>query len=103
MYCYQTYYGPVNPVMIIEDLDYKKEYLRFYKKVSQGENPTFNFPLKTMPTTYPVYVIGYTEDSLLAKVVSYYDRGAKFGGSFTKGWVYTETLHQNPPSKKEEK
>lgn len=103
MYCYQTFYGPVNPIMIIEDLEYKKEYLKFYKKVSQGENPTFNFPLKTIPTAYPVYVLEYTEDSLLAKVVSYYDRGAKFGGNFTKGWVYAKCLHKNPPPKNSKK
>ena len=100
MYCYQTFYGPVNPVMIIEDLNYKEEYIKFYEKVSRGENPTFKFPLKTIPTRYPVYVMGYTEDSLLAKVVSYYDRGIRFGGSFTKGWVYTKTLHKNPPPKR---
>ncbi len=97
MYCYQTYYGPPNSVMIIESLEYKDAYVEYYSKVAQGENPTFDFPLKTMPQYSPVHVLEYTSDSLLAKVVSYYDNGAKFGGSFTKGWVYAETLHENPP------
>lgn len=97
MYCYQTYYGPANSVLIIENLKYKNDYINYYSLVSKGENPTFNFPLKTMPQHTPVYVISYTKDSLLAEVVSYYDRGVKFGGSFTKGWVYAETLHKEPP------
>ncbi len=100
MYCYETFRGAINPVMIIEDLSYKEEYIRYYNEVSQGKNPVFNFPLKTMPTSYPVYVIDYTDDSLLVKVVSYYHRGAKFGGNFTIGWVYAKTLHKKPPPKK---
>ena len=52
-----------------------------------------------MPQFTPVYVMGYTSDSLLADVVSYYDRGARHGGSYTRGWVYAETLHINPPKK----
>jgi len=97
MYCYQTFYGPINPVMIIEDLDYKKEYVKFYDRVSQGQNPIFKFPLKTIPPRYPVYVMGYTKDSLLADIVSYYNRGVSYGGSYTRGWVYAKTLHENPP------
>ena len=49
-----------------------------------------------MPQYNPVYVLGYTKDSLLAEVVSYYDRGAYFGGSYTQGWVYANALHKKP-------
>jgi len=66
----------------------------------KGENPIFNFPLKTLPQCEPVYVIGFSKDSLLAKVVSYYDYGAMRGGNFTKGWVYAKCLHKEPPRKK---
>ncbi len=100
MYCYETYYGPANPVLIIESRRYKDEYIKFYNQVSKGANPTFNFPIKTMPISYPVYVMGYTKDSLLANVVSYYDRGPKFGGSYTRGWIYADCLHENPPPKR---
>jgi len=105
MYCYEYFRGTDTPVsvLIIEDLDRKNEYIEYYQKVQKGEKATLNnnFPIKGMPTFHPVYVLEYTNDSLLAKVVSYYDRGAKFGGSFTKGWVYAKTLHKNPPKKKE--
>lgn len=103
MYCYQTFYGPPNSVLIIESLEYEDDYIEYYNKVAEGENPLFYFPLKTMPQYSPVYVVDYTKDSLLANVVSYYDRGAKFGGSFTKGWVLTKTLHKTPPPRKEKK
>lgn len=102
MYCYETFYGPSNSVLIIESLSYKREYLQHYYDVEKKLNPVINFPLKTMPQYSPVYVMGYSEDSLLADVVSYYDRGgAKFGGSFTRGWIYAKTLHKDPPPKKE--
>ncbi len=73
-----------------------------YKQVEKGENPTFNFPLKTLPQYDPIYVVGYTEDSLLAEVISYYDYGARRGGSFTKGWVYAKCLHKEAPPKAEQ-
>lgn len=99
MYCYQTYFGPPNSVLIIESLKYRNDYINYYEKVSDGENPSFNFPLKSLPLYSPVYVLGYTNDSLLVDVVSYYDRGARKGGSYTRGWVYAETIHINPPKK----
>lgn len=100
-YCYQTYFGPANSVIVLEDLDYKEAYLKYYSELSKGANPSFDFPLKTLPQYEPVYVMGYSEDGLLADVVSYYDRGSYFGGSYLRGWVYSETLHDNPPPKKE--
>lgn len=107
MYCYEYFRGTDKPVsvLIIEDLDLKEPYLKYYRDLKAGGEPYLpnEIPLKGMPQYSPVYVLEYSKDSLLAKVVSYYDRGAKFGGSFTKGWVYAETLHQNPPPKKEEK
>ena len=79
--------------------NYKEEYISFYKKLSQGIDTTFNFPLQTFPISSPVYVLKYSEDSLLAKVVSYYKR-KNMSGQYTKGWVYAETLHINPPNEK---
>ena len=100
MYCYEYFRGTIKPVsvLILESLNRKDEYIDYYQKVEKGEKSYLNdFPIKGMPQYSPVYVLEYTEDSLLAKVVSYYDRGAKFGGSFTKGWVYAKTLHKDPP------
>lgn len=100
-YCYEYFRGTDNPVsvLIIEDIDFREPYLKYYRDIEAGKNPYWpnEIPLKGLPQYSPVYVIEYTKDSLLAKVVSYYDRGAKFGGSFTKGWVYAKTLHKNPP------
>lgn len=99
MYAYQTYWGPANSVLIIEDLKYKDELVDYYSKIifDTTSNPIIKVPLKTLPQYEPVYVVGYTNDSLLAEVVSYYDRGIKFGGNYLRGWVYVKTLHKNPP------
>lgn len=104
MYCYEYIRGEGKPVsvLVIEDLDLKEVYLSYYRELESGKEPYLpdEIPLKLMPKYSPVYVIGYTQDSLLAEVVSYYNRGANFGGSFTKGWVYSKTLYENPPPRK---
>lgn len=106
-YCYEYFRGTEKPVsvLIIENLNLKEPYLEYYRDLELGKEPYLHndIPLKGLPQYDPVYVIEFTEDSLLAKVISYYDRGAKFGGSFTKGWVYAKTLHKDPPPKKETK
>jgi|GEM_PF-1523665 len=98
MYPYETYFGPANSVLIIEDLKYKDNLVMHYDYMEKyRRDTTFSFPLKTLPQTEPVYVLGYSEDSLVAEVVSLYYRGAHFGGDFTQGYVATKTLHLNPP------
>lgn len=99
MYAYQTYFGPPNSVIIIEDTSYKEELIDYYEKMAKGENPYLNFPLKTLPQYELLYVVEYSSDGLLAKVISYYDRKPMFGGSYTEGWVYVKTLHKDPPKK----
>jgi hypothetical protein len=104
-YVYETFRGPVNPVLVIESLKYKDSLIAYYDKQEKigpdgNEEPYFNFPLKTLPQYEPVYVIGYTDDSLLAKVVSYYDRGPKRGGDYLECYVYVKTLHSSPPPAK---
>ena len=96
MYCYETYFGPSNAVLFIKDLKYKEKYINYYKKVERREDPYVEFPVNSFPTDTPVYVMGYSEDMLLADVVSYYDRGRIYGGSYTRAWVYAKTLHDNP-------
>ena len=100
MYCYETFRGTFNAAFVIKDEKYKKELIKYYQQVERGKNPTFNFPLITLPTDDPVYVLKYLEtDSLISEVVSYYNRGSKFGGSYLRGFVYTKTLHDKPPIK----
>ena len=96
MYVYETYRGSANQVLIVENKRFKKELIEYYQKVEKGENPFFNFPLKTLPQREPVYVVKFSKDSLLAKVISYYDYGPMRGGSFTIGWVYSKCLHETP-------
>lgn len=96
-YCYQTFYGPANPVLMIRDLEFKEEYIKYYRNVESNNKAYFNFPLKTLPISFPVYVMSYSKDSVLANVVSYNDGGFEFGG-YIRGWVYAKTLHENPPN-----
>ncbi|HKC67412.1 MAG TPA: hypothetical protein VKG26_04230 [Bacteroidia bacterium] len=98
MYAYQTYWGPANAVLIIENLKYKNALISYYDSIEKNPslNPIIELPLKTLPTSEPVYVVGYSKDSLLAEIVSYYDRGAHFGGDYLRGWVYVKTLHKTP-------
>lgn len=104
MYCYEYFRGAGKPisVLFIEDLDLKTPYLKYYEELKRGKEPYLpnEISLQGMPQYTPVYVMGYSKDSLLADVVSYYDRGAKFGGSYTRGWVLVECLHKEPPPKK---
>jgi hypothetical protein len=74
-YAYQTYLGPPNSVLVIEDLDYKDSLIKYYEEMEDGKHPVFNFPLKTLPQNHPVYIVGYTDDSLLVKVISYIIEG----------------------------
>lgn len=97
-YVYQTYWGLVNSALIIEDLQYGDSIIAYYSEIEKDSsaNPTFNFPLKTLPQYEPVYVVGYSKDSVLVEVVSYYERGPYFGGSYLRGWVYKGTIHDKP-------
>lgn len=106
-YCYEYFRGTEKPVsvLIIDNLNLKDPYLEYYRELELGKEPYLHndIPLKGLPQYDPVYVIEFTKDSLLAKVISYYDYGSIRGGSFTKGWVYAKCLHQAPPPKKEVK
>jgi hypothetical protein len=98
-FIYETINGPANPVLIIEDLRYKDSLINYYKKLeSRPKNePFFNFPLKTIPINDPIYLINISDDGQLGEFVSYYDRGAMFGGSFLRGWTYINTIHDTLP------
>lgn len=98
MYPYETISGPANPILIIENLKYKENLIEYYSISEKGGEAYIKFPLKSLPTYEEVYVIKYSTDSLLAKVVSYHDFGPYRGGRFTKGWVCAKYLHLHPPS-----
>lgn len=96
MYCYQQYWNVVNPVLFVKEEQYIDSLIGYYRKIENGDtNTIFNFPPLSLPYDTCVYVIGYERDSLVAKVVCYYDWGKQ--GSFVKGYVYKNTLHINPP------
>ncbi len=96
MYCYEHYLNAVNPVLFVKSERYSDSLIAYYRKIENGEvNPTFNFPPLSLPYDTCVYVLGYERDSLIAKVICYYDWGKQ--GSFVKGYVYINTLHVKPP------
>jgi hypothetical protein len=101
-YVYQTYYGPPNPVLVIDNLKLKDSLISYYDNIRRDPHGShiFNFPLKTLPLYEPVYVVDFTDDSLLAEVVSYYNRGHFFGGSYLRCWVDSRTLHEFPPNRR---
>jgi hypothetical protein len=95
-YCYDSFGKVINSALVIEDLSYKDSLIKYYNQAEKGINPIFNFPLKTLPQFEPVYLIEFSDDSTMAYVVSFYDRGAFNGGSFNKYYVDTRTLHKTP-------
>lgn len=95
-YCYDSIGTVINSALVIEDLNYKDSLIKYYNQAEKGINPIFNFPLKTLPQFEPVYLLEFSDDSTIAYVVSFYDRGAANGGSFNKYYVDSRTLHKNP-------
>jgi hypothetical protein len=49
-----------------------------------------------VPLDTCVYILGYKRDSLIAKIICYYDWGKK--GKYLSGYVYAKTLHLIPPN-----
>lgn len=99
VYCYQEYFGPPNQVLIVEHKDDIPNLVKYYKEMEKGENPLFEFDLKTLSMYEPVYLLSYSEDSLVAEVVSYSDYGKRRGGNYTRGYIYSKTIHASPPKK----
>lgn len=93
-YLYENFYGVPNHVLFISSLKYKETYIDYYRSVSKEDsNKYILFPIQTFPVNDPVYIIGYTTDSQLVKVLSLFDRGKYFGGSYNEGYVLPEFLH----------
>lgn len=95
MYCYQQYWGVVNPVLFVKEDRYIDSLIKYYREIERGDtNPKFNFPPLSLPYDTCVFVLGYERDSLVARV-GYYDWGKQ--GGFVKGYVYKATLYDTPP------
>ena len=95
MYCYQQYWGPVNPVLFVEKKKYIDSLITYYKQLENGDKDVvFNFPPSTIPTDTCVYLLGYERDSTIAKIICY-DNWQD--GFYVKGYVYSATLHFKPP------
>lgn len=100
MFVYNDMLSVPQAALIIENREmYGKKLVEFYRNMETRPDGPFrvHVPIKELPTNYPVYVMNYSEDSLLVDVVSYYDRGPYMGGSYLRGWVYIGTLHDAPP------
>ncbi|GET22364.1 hypothetical protein [Prolixibacter denitrificans] len=100
MYCYQEYWGTVNPVLFVKKKQLIDSLVEYYQGIEKGNpNPVFNFPPLSLPYDTCVYILGYEIDSSVAHVICYDDWGKQ--GSFVKGYVYIHTLHDSPPPKEE--
>ena len=98
VYVYDTFLGPPNPALLIDDLMYKDSLVQYYIFAEKNKRyTTFNFPLKGLLSVNPCYVTDYTEDSLLVRIVSLHNRGAHFG-NYTESYAYFKTVHDSPPS-----
>jgi hypothetical protein len=98
VYVYQDYLGPANPVLAITDLDDKEQLVKRYDVFSKGKIPDFGiaFPLINLAPRRYVYLLGYTEDSVLADIVTYtYNRN-----QYLRCWVDARTIHKHPPKLK---
>lgn len=100
MFCYDDFRGHnyITSTIYIETINLRRKYISYYEQLMKGNEPYLDndIPLNGLPIYVPVYVLGFSEDSLLAEVVSYYDRG-RFGGNYTRCWVFSKTLHKTPP------
>jgi hypothetical protein len=95
MYAVNMFYGPPNPTLVIDNLKYKDNLVKFYEISKYNKGQSFNFPLMVLPINDTVYIMGYTKDSLLVEVASYgLNRGRL---SFVR--VYPECLHETPKIK----
>ena len=96
MYCYENYWGVVNPALFVKKEQYIDSLIAYYQKIERGDStPIFNFPPLSLPLDTCVYVLGYGHDSLITEIICYYDWGKE--GSFVKGYVFSNTLHDLPP------
>jgi hypothetical protein len=98
LYAYETSKkGFPNNVLYIDDIDYKDIYVKYYENLLKGENPYLTFPIKGLPKYEPLSVIGYTEDSLLAKFFCILSDKKKSRSVLLEGYVYSVLLHENAP------
>lgn len=98
-YCYDTTRHVSNPAYLLSSTELKEELVDYYKLISINPHvtPILRFGIKTVPMEAPVYVMSYTEDSLLAEIVCFYDRGPTYANNSVRGWVYYKTIHDEPP------
>jgi hypothetical protein len=93
VYCYEDFSGVTNPPLLITNLRFKDSLLNYYKKLQQGQNPSFNFPLESVFPDKPVYFLGYYQkDTLLGKI--YID----FDGRDETAYTYRSIIHKSPPN-----
>jgi hypothetical protein len=98
MYCYNTFYGPVNSALYITSLGDSADYLYYYRGVKIRRNPIINFPLNGLDPDVPVYVQDYIgKDSSLVEVVSYDSNHPRTRGYYLRCYVYGPMLHPKPP------
>lgn len=92
-YPYETYYGPPNPALMTTNRFQKDSLIKYNHDCDTGTGEVYiNFDFKVLPMFEPVYILKYSDDSVLTRI--YTDN---IPGSLHKGWVYSKCLHPCPP------
>jgi len=93
-YCYDNYKEYNRFTIGLLEYNFKDEYINYYEKKSNNIDTSFGFPHWFIPKNEKVYILDYNEDSTLAKIFveSQLEKG------FFYFWVFSETLHDKPPT-----
>lgn len=83
-----------NPILYINNLDYKNAYLDYVNRaLSHERSVPINFPLLYFPGGEKIYIGKYLDDSVLVEFYNPESRNV-FGG-FKTGYIHKKFIHDN--------
>lgn len=95
VYIYDTLgWKVLNPALYIEKMEYEKSLIMVCDSEEQKKNSIIYFPVQYMTMLKPIFLVGYSRDSLLAEVV---DIETSCWG-YVRGYVYFRNVHKTLPS-----
>lgn len=98
LYCYEIRIdNSIKGSYYIDNLDDKEKYIEFYREQKTEERDYNNrdFNRNVIIANIPLYILEYTEDSLLAKFYGYNSYDGLNRGTSIDGWVYVKNLHKH--------
>jgi hypothetical protein len=94
------YYIPnLNPVVvnagfILNDIDEKDKFVKYFREQESGINPVIGFEGELIPIDTPVYIIDKIDnDTSLVKIICYFDV-PNSDMHFLKGYLFKKYLHE---------